>query len=269
MNLQRIACDILNVGDIALTRKQTGYPESVIKQRPSIEQQTLENAAYLDYKKDNMYEYAIQKLREDETLVAILSLSIINYGDLLDLMMDFVTGDYENAEYTIEAEIEATKEEMVDEDPLENTAPDNDTEATRGEITCKRNCNLPDMARNFLSTLICHGKPTYDFDSSYADKDGRPVSHTYIELLGTYGATIDTAVWLDETVYQFASKLNRIPNSDAVYNNDLLRTIIIAEQQPHHNQSEDEKGIIKYLKFWLGENYDAAVDYIKDMFHIG
>ncbi len=249
MNLQRIACDILNLEDIALTMKQTNYLESVIKQRPGIEQQALETAKFLDYKSDSMYNHIIQELRKDETLVAILSLSVVEYSDLINIMADVVTGDFRETEYELEADIEATKDEITNEDPIETDC-------------------LPAVIQDFLNAPIIYGEPVVDHDSYYTDGGNRPLNPAYIRLLRQLGKRIDDAVWLKGDTYEFASKFVK-PNSDSkyVFNEDLLHAILLSDKLfANANTSQNEMGVINYLKFWLGDYYEAASDFIKNLY---
>ena len=52
MDIQKIACEILHVEDIALTRKQADYLKAEISNLPDAEQKALEGDKFVDNDKE-------------------------------------------------------------------------------------------------------------------------------------------------------------------------------------------------------------------------
>lgn len=248
MNLQRIACDILDIKDAAFTLKQTGYLKATIELLPGIEQQALENGYYLGYKREQAYEHAIQQLRKDETLMTILGLSVMDHSDLISVIMDSITGDCEESEYELKANVEVIREGFADEDSTDEE-------------------ELPVEILNFLASPFHCGMPHADDDSYYVDDQNIPIDPAYINLLSFYGSTFKDAPWLDGEAFKFAQYYCMAGVNERVSNTRLLR-VVIENDDPSkpRDESPNEKAIKKYLKWWLGDYYEDAVCYIKDLY---
>ena len=104
MDIQRIACEILHVEDIALTRKQADYLKAEISNLPDIEQKALESDKFANNGKEQTPARfrAISRLRANKKLVTVLSLSTMPYGILVNVMMDVITDDNEDKEHDME-----------------------------------------------------------------------------------------------------------------------------------------------------------------------
>lgn len=104
MDIQRIACAILHVEDIALTRKQADYLKAEISNLPDIEQKALESDEFANYGKEQAPAQfrAISRLRANKKLVTVLNLSIMPYNILVNVMMDVITDDNEDKEHGTE-----------------------------------------------------------------------------------------------------------------------------------------------------------------------
>lgn len=104
MDIQRIACEILHVEDIALTRKQADYLKAEINNLPEIEQKALESDKFANNGKEQTPARfrAISRLRANKKLVTVLNLSIMPYSVLVNVMMDVITDDDEDKEHGTE-----------------------------------------------------------------------------------------------------------------------------------------------------------------------
>lgn len=104
MDIQRIACEILHVEDIALTRKQADYLKAEISNLPDIEQKALESDKFANNGKEQTAARfrAISRLRANKKLVTVLSLSTMPYGILINVMMDVITDDNKDKEHGME-----------------------------------------------------------------------------------------------------------------------------------------------------------------------
>ena len=104
MDIQKIACKILHVEDIALTRKQADYLKAEISSLPEIEQKALEDDKFTDNDKEQTQAQfrAISRLRANKKLVTVLNLSIMPYSILVNVMMDVITDDNEDKEHGME-----------------------------------------------------------------------------------------------------------------------------------------------------------------------
>lgn len=104
MDIQRIACEILHVEDIALTRKQTNYLKAEVSNLPDIEQKALEDDKFANNGKEQTPARfrAISRLRANKKLVTVLSLSTMPYGILINVMVDVITDDNEDKEHGME-----------------------------------------------------------------------------------------------------------------------------------------------------------------------
>lgn len=104
MDIQRIACEILHVEDIALTRKQADYLKAEISNLPDIEQKALESDKFANNDKEQTAARfrAISRLRANKKLVTILNLSIMPHNLLINVMIDVITDDNEDKEHGME-----------------------------------------------------------------------------------------------------------------------------------------------------------------------
>lgn len=204
MDIQKIACEILHVEDIALTRQQTEYLRTEINNLPGIEQKALEDDKFAEYgkSKTNTQLRALGHLRADKTLVAVLSLSVMSYDSLINVMMDVITGDYADKEYNMEI-------------------PDEAETGTEPEIAKEANDSDPETSNTPEEPVGCYLKALFAAPIANSDFLQRTEYKNALAIIETKFA--NNFRWMHRDAYLNDRCLGALARANITTNADLIR----------------------------------------------